>query len=479
MKRSLRSALVAIAVLATIAVAAPAHAATGTWGAPADLSAVGVNAFGAQVAVAGDGTIIVTWYGDNGSGSVVQTARSTDGGVTWGTPVTLSGTNTSYPQIAVGGDGTFTVTWTRNQIVQAAVSTDSGVTWSGSIDLSAAGGNPNNPQVFAGDDGTIAVTWEMRVGFNWVVQASTSPNAGVTWSAPTDVSAVGNVAEGTEVTVADDGTIFVAWTFDGGSGRTVQASTSTDAGATWSAPSDLSAAGNAFNPRLATSPDGTVTVTWQQYGGTSSLVRTSRSTDGGATWSPPVDLSVDGVDAYNARIAVAGNGTIAVSWERGNGGIERIVQAATSTNGGLTWSATVNLSAAGDYSDNPELVVGADGTFTATWERGNAGPSIVEVATLTGAGAAWGAPIGLSSATGRALEPQLAVGNDGAVTVAWQVDDGFGGNSIQASTLAVAAAAAPGLASGGSNAAPIGLTGAVLLALGCVLVARRRHATAS
>lgn len=473
-----RTALVAAALLTMTAVAAPAHADLGLDDPPVTLSSAGENAFVPQVAVAPDGTIVTTWYGD--SSQVVQIARSMDAGATWQAPVNVSalGGGGWNPHLAVAGDGTIAVTWSGSGFAQVATSTDSGATWNAPLNISAVGQNPQDPWIFATSASTFAVTWESN---NSSVQAAVSTDSGVTWSTPSIASPPGGSTDASAPMVAGNGTIFAIWTLN----NVVQTSRSTDGGATWSVPASLSAGGK-YNPRLAASPDGTVTATWQGFGGISSVISTSRSTDGGATWSPPFNLSVDGLDSNNARIAVAANGTIAVTWERGNGPTERIVQAATSTNSGASWSVPANLSAFGFYSDNPQIVVNGDGEFTVTWERDNLSAvppnSVVEVATLARAGATWTAPLQVSPESGFVYEVQLAVGPSGRVTVAWQHDDGFGSNTAQATTLRYSlapAAAASGLAAGGFDVAPLGLAGVVLLALGAALVRARRHAASS
>lgn len=475
MKRSSLLVL-AVALLTLVAGSAPAHAAAGTWGPPTTVSPAGLNAFNPQLVVLTNGTIVATWDGDNGVDNSVLVARSTNAGATWSAPVSLSaaGVYAYGSQLGVAANGTITATWRGDSMAQAATSTNAGLTWSAPVDLSAAGQNANTPRIVVASDGTIAVTWELDDGLNRVVQATTSTNGGVTWSAPVTLSDPSDDADTNAVGVADSGVLFAVWAFNGVPSRTIQVSRSLDDGATWSLPYDLSASGgSAYNPRLETSPDGTITATWQRYGLPDSIVQTSRSADGGATWSAPVDLSAVGEGSYDAQVAVADDGTIAVTWVRGDGA-ERIVQASTSLNGGATWSAPADLSAAGFYSDAPQLAVSADGTFTVAWKRNVGANSILEVATLSAAGASWSAPLQLSQSTGSVDQIDVAAGT-GAVTVAWQRNDGLGANSVQASTLPVTAAAVPGLAPGGTDVAPVALAGAVLLALGGALVLRRRR----
>ena len=185
MKRSLLLAL-AVTVLTATAVAAPAQAAAGTWGPPTTVSPAGLNAFNPQIVVLANGTIVATWDGDNGPDNSVLVARSTDAGATWSAPVSLSpaGVYAYGPRLGVAANGTITATWLGDSVARAATSTNAGLTWSAPVDLSAAGQNANTPQIVVASDGTIAVTWELNDGLSRVVQATTSTNGGVTWSAP-------------------------------------------------------------------------------------------------------------------------------------------------------------------------------------------------------------------------------------------------------------------------------------------------------
>ena len=87
----------------------------------------------------------------------------------------------------------------------------------------------------------------------------------------------------------------------------------------WDAPITISTAGeNAFDPQLVT--DGTtITATWRRFDGTNFLVQTSSSTDGGTTWSEPVNLSTAGQDASGPQLVTDGT-TITATWTRFDGG---------------------------------------------------------------------------------------------------------------------------------------------------------------
>ena len=261
--------------------------------------------------------------------------------------------------------------------------------------LSTAGGNSVSQQVTASTDGTkLTTVWQRYAGYGWIVQASSSTDSGTTWSSPTDLSVSGGSAEIPQIASSADGTKLTAvWYRYNGSENIVQASTSTDSGTTWSTPIDLSAAGGTANtPHITSSTDGTrLTAVWQRYNGTYTI-QASASTDSGATWSTPTDLSTT-QDNYDPQLTASADGKrLTAVWQRYNGSYY-IAQASTSTDSGTTWSTPTDLSADGGSTDYPQIASSADGIkLIATWYRYNGTHFIVQASTSADAGATPGAP---------------------------------------------------------------------------------------
>jgi hypothetical protein len=134
-----------------------------------------------------------------------------------------------------------------------------------------------------------------------------STDGGTTFSAPTNISANAHYSQGSRPVVGPDGTLYVFW-----DGSTRLASTnstyvakSTDGGVTWSSPlqvstlTEISGVQNtAFRvnsyPAAAVDSNGVVYVTWATEVDNHSVAVYSQSTDAGATWTSPAPVFTSG-----------------------------------------------------------------------------------------------------------------------------------------------------------------------------------------
>ncbi len=171
-----------------------------------------------------------------------------------------------------------------------------------------------------------------------------STDGGVTWQ---DRGAVGATAFGDPSLVwrHADGTFYLA-TLNSGGDLAVWRSTD-DCGdftllsipSTGSDDKEILAVDN--NP--ASPHYGNLYLVWTDFGVSGTPIRATRSIDGGVTWSAPVDLSAAGT-VQGAWPAVAPNGDLFVAWLRyaswPNGNLT--VEVTRSTNGGVTFAAVTS-----------------------------------------------------------------------------------------------------------------------------------------
>jgi hypothetical protein len=119
-----------------------------------------------------------------------------------------------------------------------------------------------------------------------------STDQGFTFTAPLDVSRSSGLASDPEITVDSNDTINVAWQDTSPGTSVIMYSRSTDAGQTFSTPLQVSTgAGNATEAAIATDASGRISVAWVDESQGHDEAYYARSTDGGQSFSEPVDLS--------------------------------------------------------------------------------------------------------------------------------------------------------------------------------------------
>jgi hypothetical protein len=331
-----------------------------TWGGvdlplPPPINANGFD-FGSDPGVAWDtrGNVfysyIVVFFSPTGkiTGSEVAVARSADGGRTWtATFFNQSGGRGKFndkPMITVDTNpsspfrDTVYVAWDTTPVappgpsstgVKLSRSTDGGQTFSPPVDVSPTGGGQRfgiAADPFVAPDGTLHVAWN-DISSN--IEEASSTNGGASFGPPHVISPT-NVAIATVIPAQNSrgvlitpacgadassgparGTLYCSWVDEnGGSGLDVFVSRSTNGGATWGAPvivndDPTGVANDQFFQWLAVDPvNGSVNLSWYDTRLDPTHVSTnvfySRSTDGGLTYAPNVQVTSAPTDESGA-----------------------------------------------------------------------------------------------------------------------------------------------------------------------------------
>lgn len=327
-----------------------------------------------------------------------------------------------------------------------AASARAAAVWLAPADISSASVDVDVPRVALDASGDAVAVWYQSIGLRDVIESATRP-AGGGWSAPVEVAS-GSNAYGPRVRVDARGDATVVWyQFDGN--QDVVEAASRPAGGSWSAPQQLSVplvtGGDADEPALAVDPNGDAVAVWYQSDGTNDVIMAA-SRPAGGSWSPPVEVSAAGGDAYGAEVAIDSSGDASAVWYRYNGGVPPgIVQAATLPAGGI-WSAPRNLSTGADDSSEPQVASDPSGNVTAVWSSYNGSTDLIEAARRP-LGGSWSAPQQISAGGADADAPQVAIDGQGMATAVW--------DSLDGTNFVVQAAAT---AQGGGWSAPVGLS---------------------
>ena len=403
------------------------RAAAPDWSAPITLSPAGLGVTPPRIAVSGDGRNQVSvWRAGGTTGTLlIQSSVSLDAGQTWSAAADLTTPGEAdLPQVAFASEGlTASAVWWRtigaNRVIEVRTSSDGGVTWGSTTGVSSAVPGSSAPMIAMSSDGSRqTIMWQQGASPNTEVQASTSTDYGATWSSPVSVSATGRQATGVTVAASADGLRqTAAWSLRVGAIFVVQASRSIDGGATWSGPADLSdVTANADSPHVTMAADGLQTmIVWRRNSG----VESRSSTDGGEQWSATNRLSTDVDYHYAPSAAMSPNGSHrTVAWYVE--GTYYRVQARSSGDGGVTWGVMTALSRLGEdvSSGLPSVAMSDDGRYqTVAWslqEVASAVESVQTSSSLDG-GLTWGAPVDTSLPSRTTASPMIAMSANGFI----------------------------------------------------------------
>jgi hypothetical protein len=408
------------AVAGLVLAGAPVAAAAPTWLAPVDLSAAEESSSGAQVLMDMNGRSVAVW---KGPGDAIQLGLRSPG-ATFGAPadLTVAGGDVAAPQVSADFLDDVVV-WERNNGANDIVQT-ARLQYEGDIeptvDLSATGHDAHHPQVSASTD--VGVVWERSDGTNTIVQAATQDRdddfALSAFSAPVDLSAAGQDALDPHIATTYGAMIAVWRRYDGTNWR-IQASTR-PSGGSFSAPADLSAAGgDAMSARVVMDDSHGAVVVWRRFDGTHWIAQAAALPTADPIAAPtsffsPVDVSADNVDALDPDLAIDAGGDTTIVW-RAVDGADNIVQAVERFGDG-TFSATTDLSAAESNAFAPK--VSADQGVAVVWQALEGSDNVVR-AVQRSTGESFSAPVDVSAPGDDAVEPRVASYYDDATAV-WQ-----------------------------------------------------------
>ncbi len=246
------------------------------------------------------------------------------------------------------------------------------------------------------------------------------------FSTPTKISSDLPATGEPQIAVAQNGHIYAVWSDPAsactasGCRKDVFFSRSTDHGATFSTPLNLSNNGSATNPLIALDSQGTVNVIWA--GGDRLFF--SRSVDGGTTFSSP--LNIGGVTnpalAFSAAgyrpLVIDAAGNINVVWMDQN---SNQIFFARSTNAGVSFSTPLNISNYASGASSPTIAVDSSGGIDVVWQGSVAGhdPYDLFFTRSTDAGASFSVAKDISNTATGAFFDQIAVDPVGDIDVAW------------------------------------------------------------
>lgn len=242
---------------------------------------------------------------------------------------------------------------------------------------------------------TISGGEAFTAGAESAMRVARSLDGGITWEQPVTLIRDGALAFNDKNTITadpkDPDFVYAVWDrLQPGAGGPTWFARTIDGGATWETARAIVATGanaQTLGNVIAVLPDGTLVDVFNRITTTNSVARAElmlvRSTDRGATWSAPIkiaDMLAEGAFDPDTRIAIrdgagvpqvaaAPNGHLYVVWQDGRfvNGIDSVAFS-RSTDGGLTWSAPLQINGApAAQAFTPQIAVLADGTIGVTY----------------------------------------------------------------------------------------------------------------
>lgn len=300
------------------------------------------------------------------------------------------------------------------------------------VNLSARGANHEDPRIAIGADGRTAIAWKNMRSWNRTLQVRIKGAGSRNFGRVRTLSNPRGDATENRIAIAPNGAVVVAWAQGQAGDRRIQARILPKGASRFGPTVNLSAGGtDAIDPSIAIAGDNSITVTWERptRDGRSFIIQ-SRTRSAAGAWGPVQALSLPGAQSNDAVVIASPAGEVTAVWERAVDATDEnplrptpgLIQARTRPAGSTTWGPIVNLSRRGTHASDPSLAVAPDGTVTAVWEWASdalAQGKVVQSRTRA-AGGAWG-PLQVLSARGADVDdPEVVTATDGTSTVTFK-----------------------------------------------------------
>jgi hypothetical protein len=339
----------------------------------------------------------------------VYHATSTDGGQSFGANVKVNWSNRTAarmtPSFDVDPAGVIYIVWADERAgwpdldIYFSKSTDGGQFWSPEVRVNDVHENEQSrPALRVTPAGTVYVGWISHFNSGQPTVQIARSIGGLPFAASRQVNggAITTSCECCNIDIVSIGEqqVFVAFMANLSYIRDLFVSRSTDGGATFSDPVQLNdghwyvPACPSSGPHLEADTAGTLHAVWLDghAGGLTDNVYYTRSSDSGVTFRPPIQMNESGDPVFGfQRVAVTPDGVVHAVWERFND-VESAVNLdyAQSADGGLTFSSPCLVAGGAPASQSyPALAAAPNGALTVGWNDARLGTEDVYVSTVS------------------------------------------------------------------------------------------------
>jgi len=365
-----------------------------TWSSPINITNGSYNQLDQKIAIDSSNNLHIVWRGESSTSpnyTQIRYAKSTDGGNTWSSPVNI--TSESYnqldPKIAIDSSNNLHIVWggpssesPNYSQIRYAKSTDGGNTWSSPVNITTESYSHYEPIIAIDSSNNLHIVWEELTSEypnHYQIRYAKSTDGGNTWSSPVNITNESLDQYDPIIAIDSSNNLHIVWIGPSSASPNyyyfqIRYAKSTDGGNTWSSPIDITNESySQYAPIIAIDSSNNLHIVW---GGRSSespnysQIRYAKSTDGGNTWSSPVNISNDNNDQYKRVLAIDSSNNLHIVWIGASSASPDYTQIryAKSTDGGNTWSSPVNITNDNFNQRNPSVAIDSYNKLHIAWE---------------------------------------------------------------------------------------------------------------
>ncbi len=386
---------------------------------PTQVSSPRDNSTIPQIIVSGN-NVYIGWIDNTAEKFGAIFTKSNDGGTSFGKPIDLGNVNAGAPDnIRIAEfQGSVYAVWQSFSANKSSIaftkSNDNGTTFISPVQISDPSKDSAFPQIAAYGN-NVYVAWIDRDANNATnIFFTKSTNGGTTFGTAIAITNHhGN--SGIPKIYANANNVYLIWEDNSVKDYDVFLSSSHDSGNTFSAPINISNnPGDSGAPQMIVNGNN-VYATWMDYSTGNFEIMFAESTDGGQTFTTPVNVSADPQDSGYPQLAVAGN-NVYITWTNAVSDKNYDILFAKTTDGGKTFSKPLNVSNSTGASGWSQLAV--DGNVYVSWVDNTSGHYDIYIAKSADDGNSFESPVKVNQNANNSWYNKMAVSSN-VVYVTW------------------------------------------------------------
>jgi len=343
------------------------------------------------IAVDADGNIYAAWNDRRNNRDDIYFTKSTDGGTTFGPNLKVNDSSKNkrkFPSIAVDPRGNIYVAWhderSGSRDIYFAKSTDGGMTFGTNTRVDDTGASASaqsipSLSIIVDMNENIYLAWYDNRNGNNDIYFAKSTDGGATFEPSVRVDDTGasiSVQAKPSVAIGSNGDIYVTWHDKRNGSFDIYFAKSADGGATFGPNIRVDDSGTAyrdqFDPRVVVDKEENIYVIWHDYRHRDHDIYFAKSTDGGDSFGANVrvdDTAFSTSFQLDPAIALDRGGNIYTAWhDKRNGNYD--IYFAKSTDGGATFGSNIRVDdtgAADSLQRSVAITVDISGNIYVIW----------------------------------------------------------------------------------------------------------------